>query len=149
MDEFFGTHRNRIDAKGRVSIPATFRAALRTDSGTALVLRRSHRHRCIEGWSPAAFRAQVVQANAIRPLDPDQEDDALTLFGNADMPTVDKEGRMTLPPEMAAHAGITDVMAFVGLGHCFQIWEPEALERRRAAARASAEARWAQPAGAA
>ena len=66
MTHFLGTHQNRLDAKGRVSVPAPFRAALRrrwrhrNGNGTHLVLRPSHQHPCIEAWPAAEFRGAVA-----------------------------------------------------------------------------------------
>ena len=60
MSHFLGTHQNRLDAKGRVSVPAPFRAALRTeeaDSPITLILRPSHKFPCIEGWPVPKFEA--------------------------------------------------------------------------------------------
>ena len=72
MSQFLGTHTNRLDAKGRVSIPAPFRAALRPAAeGAPLVLRPSHKHPCVEGWPAAAFQALAA------PLD------ELDMFGEA------------------------------------------------------------------
>ncbi len=48
---------------------------------------------------------------------------------------------MVLPEELIAHAGLTEWVAFVGLGAIFQIWEPEAARRRIEEARARAKAR--------
>lgn len=136
MTQFLGTHINRIDAKGRVSIPAAFRAALKDAEGApALILRPSHKHDCIEGWPRPVFEAMATPAESIDPFDEDQEDRLVSLYGDATEPTIDKEGRMALPPELAQYAGITDAVAFIGAGRWFQIWEPAAAEKRRAEAR--------------
>ena len=72
MTHFLGTHQNRLDAKGRVSVPAPFRAALKargdTDgngNGTHLVLRPSHQHPCIEAWPAAEFEALSEPLNKL------------------------------------------------------------------------------------
>src|SRR3954466_12229742 len=64
MAQFIGTHQNRLDAKGRVSIPAQFRTVLKqmSHAGDAasvapLVLRPSHHFPCIEGWTQKGFEA--------------------------------------------------------------------------------------------
>ena len=67
--QFLGTHQNRLDAKGRVSVPAAFRAALKAGNeanGTHLVLRPSHQHPCIEAWPAAVFEALAEPLNRTR-----------------------------------------------------------------------------------
>jgi MraZ protein len=144
MSVFLGTHQNRLDAKGRVSIPAGFRAILRSQAAEAqpgdslLVLRQSHKHPCVEAWPTPAFLALGPSLNQLDMFSDDQEDMALSLYGDAFPVDPDKEGRIMLPEALTAHAGLTESVAFMGLGRHFQIWEPAAAERRRVDARARA-----------
>lgn len=137
-----GTHTNRLDAKGRVSIPASFRAVLKpTEDGASLVLRVSHKYPCIEGWPVAAFDALSTQLAALDTFSDAQEDLEAVMFADASMMEPDKEGRIVLPASLVAHAGLSDSVLFMGLGKSFQIWEPAAAERRLAEARERARAR--------
>ena len=139
MTQLLGTHTNRLDAKGRVSIPAQFRSALKNGDGSgALILRPSHKYPCLEGWPVATFHALASSMQHMPTLGDDQEDLAFALYGDATPLEPDREGRIVLPAELAAHAGLKDAVRFVGLSSHFQIWEPEAAERRRAEARARA-----------
>ena len=137
-----GTHTNRLDAKGRVSIPAPFRAALKPAEDRApLVLRASHKYPCIEGWPIAAFEGLASQLGALDTFSDAQEDLEAVLYSDASPMEPDKEGRIVLPDALVAHANLTDSVVFMGLGKTFQIWEPAAAERRRAEARERARAR--------
>lgn len=137
MTQFKGTHLVRRDGKGRVSIPAPFRAALKGEASAsgALVLRPSHKHPCIEGWHPAAFEAQGALMQALPRFSDEEDDLALALYSDAVDAEPDKEGRIVLPRELAGHAGLDDEVAFIGAGSHFQIWEPQAAQRRIAEAR--------------
>jgi MraZ protein len=143
MTQFVGTHQNRLDAKGRVSIPAPFRSALKSDSGAnaALVLRPSHKHPCIEGWPVAVFQSLATPLEKLDLFSEEHDDLAAALYADAYPLESDKEGRIVLPDTLLAHAKVTDTVVFMGLGRTFQIWEPEAAERRRAEARERARAR--------
>ncbi len=138
-----GTHTNRLDAKGRVSIPAPFRAALKPaeGGGAPLVLRPSHKHPCIEGWPVAVFEQLATQVGALDVFSEAQEDLTAVLYAEASPMEPDKEGRIVLPDTLVAHANLSDSVVFMGLGKTFQIWEPVAAERRRAEARERARAR--------
>ncbi|MBV1836699.1 division/cell wall cluster transcriptional repressor MraZ [Acetobacter estunensis] len=138
MSVFLGTHQNRIDAKGRVSIPAGFRTVLRAKAveGEALmILRPSHTLPCIEAWPSAAFSALAQPLDRLDMFSDEHDDLAAALYADAYPLDSDKEGRIILPDFLREHAGITDQVAFMGLGRIFQIWEPKAADQRRAEAR--------------
>jgi MraZ protein len=143
MTQFLGTHTNRLDAKGRVSIPAPFRALLKPETGNGgpLVLRPSHKHPCVEGWPTPVFQALATPLDALDMFSEAHDDLAAALYADAYPAEPDKEGRIVLPDALVAHANLTDSVVFMGLGKTFQIWEPAAAERRRAEARERARAR--------
>ncbi len=148
MSQFLGTHHNKLDAKGRVSVPAAYRLALRGRAGApestgpvSLVLRPSHKHACIEGWPPEAFAALAEPLDRLDMFGEDHEDLSTALYADADLVESDKEGRIVLPDSLVRHAGLTDTVTFMGLGRVFQIWEPAAAEQRRIEARAVTRAR--------
>lgn len=149
MSQFLGTHQNRLDAKGRVSVPAPFRAGLRKmaaeEDQPLLVLRPSHQLPCIEGWPGSLFEQLSAPLDRLELFSDAHTDMATTLFGEAWPVDPDREGRIVLPETLAQHAGIGgeagDPVLFMGLGRIFQIWEPEAAGRRLAEARKSARAR--------
>ena len=137
MTQFKGTHLARRDGKGRVSIPAAFRAVLNGDhpANQPLILRPSHKHACVEGWHPADFAAQGAQVQQLPRFSDEEDDLALALYSDAVDADPDREGRVVLSSELAGHAGISNDVTFVGAGSHFQIWEPLAAQRRIAEAR--------------
>ncbi len=147
MALFLGTYQNKLDAKGRVSIPAPFRSVLRqmSHAGEAspvasLVLRPSHQYPCIEGWTQKGFEALSAPLEGFDQFSQEHDDFVMALFGDACQMETDKEGRIVLPAELAAHAGLTENVTFIGTNKTFQIWEPAAGARRQADARAAVRA---------
>jgi MraZ protein len=143
MTQFLGTHRNRLDAKGRVTIPAPFRAALKAfvaiqndPENGHIVLRPSHRQPCIEAWPQPVFNSLGAPLDRVEMFSAAYEDLAATVYADAFPMEPDREGRIVLPDELAAHAGLTDSVVFMGLGRTFSMWEPAAADRYRAEARA-------------
>jgi len=142
MALFIGTHQNKLDAKGRVSIPAQFRSILKRNSHAGegapvatVYLRPSYQDACIEAWTELDFEALSGPLGASYGLFSKEQDDlALAVFGSACALETDKEGRIMLPDTLIAHAGITDAVAFIGARDKFQIWEPAAGARRLAEA---------------
>jgi MraZ protein len=142
MTHFLGNHQNKLDAKGRVSIPAPFRSTLKslsrdgsTASGVPLVLRPSHKQPCIEGWPEKEFAALAKPLEQYDDYSDDHDDFAVALYADAFEMETDKEGRIVLPSELAEHAGLSEAVVFMGVGKRFEIWEPQAAARRRVTAR--------------
>ncbi len=139
-----GTHQSRVDAKGRISIPAPFRTILRggaPEGPVSAVLRASHTHPCIEVWPPEGFEALGESLQRMAVFSPDHEDLSATLFNDAHPVESDREGRISLPDWLVRHASLEDAVVFMGQGQSFRIWEPAAAAARRTEARSRALAR--------
>ena len=128
MALFTSTFVNKVDKKGRVSVPASFRMALANQSFAGVVVFPSFVHQAIEG---AGYELLERLAQSVEQFDPfTDEHDAFstTIFGDSHQLSFDSEGRILLPEPLLAHANITANAAFLGRGGTFQIWEPEALQ---------------------
>jgi len=136
MALFLSTYVNKVDQKGRVSVPAQFRAALVAQGAKEIVLFCSGRHKALEGFSLSHMEEVARRLDEGLDLFSDAQDDlSASVFGEALQLSFDGDGRIVLPGDLLAFIGVRDQAAFVGLGHKFQIWEPAALEARKAAAR--------------
>ncbi len=125
MDEFVSTFTNRLDAKGRVSIPAPFRAVLAVDGFDGLYCCPTLDQQAIDA---GGNRLRQVIGASIANFEPFSEDHELlstTLIGDSEILKIDQDGRVVLTDTIKAHAGISDRVTFVGQGYKFQIWEPE------------------------
>jgi MraZ protein len=140
MDRFVSTFTNKIDPRGRVSIPAPFRAVLERDGyqqgGAAGVY-------CYPSLDAPALDAGgerlAAKIDGLLGGLPDYSDErdelSVALYGDVHILPVDADGRIVLPQALRTHAGIADQITFVGLGDKFQMWAPGAFEERRARAR--------------
>ena len=139
----------KIDAKGRMSVPAGWRNTIAKQNGddaaealgifiypSLNVDAPPH----IEGGG-LAWRSTIQEMiDAYPPYS--EESDVLNgaYFGAGDYLYFDKEGRVSLPPAMLAHIGADKELYLIGVGQKFQIWHPEAgvsyydEEKRRARA---------------
>jgi MraZ protein len=125
MDLFVSTFINKIDKKGRVSLPSIFRSALPKDHRNEIILLKSLRNKSIEGLS--VIRVNEI-AQRINSLDffSDEHDDFTTSIFSEMLPTnLDKEGRFLLPEKLKEFAKIKDEVAFIGQGFFFQIVNPK------------------------
>lgn len=135
MALFLSSYVNKVDKKGRVSVPSSFRAALADQSFQGIVVFRSASHKALEGFS-WSFMEEVANRLDHFDLFSDKQDDmATSVFGDSVPLPFDGEGRVILPVELMEFAAINDNACFVGLGKKFQIWNPAEFEKRREAAR--------------
>lgn len=132
MSQFLGTHQNRIDAKGRVSVPGPFRALFK---GEDLVLRPSHKHPCIEAWPASSFGQLARPLETLDLFSEAYDDMAAVLYADAFPMKLDSEGRVGLPDLLVDHASLKDQVVFLGFGRYFHIWEPAAWNVFRIASR--------------
>ncbi|MBN8994504.1 MAG: division/cell wall cluster transcriptional repressor MraZ [Rhizobiales bacterium] len=131
MDEFVSTFTNRLDAKGRVSIPASFRAVLTVDGFDGLYCCPTLDRNAVDaGGNRLRERIKASLAN-FEPFSEDHELLSTTLIGESEILKIDQDGRVILSDAIRAHAGIADRVTFVGQGYKFQIWEPDRFEAYR------------------
>lgn len=136
MDEFVSTFTNRLDAKGRVSIPAPFRAILLSEGADALYCCPTLDMQAVDAGG-ARLRAAIRESLAeFARFSPEHEDFSTALFGVSELLKIDGEGRVVLTDSIKDHAGITSEVTFVGQGYKFQIWEPKRFAAFRDEARA-------------
>jgi MraZ protein len=140
MDRFVSSYTLRLDAKGRVSIPAQFRAVLGRDGFDGLYCYPTLDHPAIDGGGHALL-AEIERLVASHPpYSQAREEFLIALYGTSETLKVDGEGRVILSDNLKAHAGIADTATFVGLGHKFQIWEPAKFRAHLATATATVRA---------
>ena len=154
MALFLDSHVHKIDRKGRVSVPAQFRAALMNQSFAGVIAFPSFRERCnaIEACGIDRMNRLSESLDDLDPFSNEQNDMAVVIFGAAAQLPFDGEGRIMLTDNLIAAAGITDRTVFVGCGQTFQMWAPDAyaefaVEARSRAREARAGLRLARPAG--
>ena len=131
MALFLSTFVNKVDRKGRVSVPASFRAALAGQSFLGIVAYRSFKLSCVEGSGIDRMQEMSGRVDAMGQFS-ESYDNASVVFSDAQQLPFDGEGRVMLPQGLAEHAGIIEHAAFVGQGPTFQIWEPERFKAHQA-----------------
>ena len=134
MALFVGKAVNKVDRKGRVSVPARFRSALagQTFHGVA-VFPSTDGSKSLTCCGEDVIDELSRRFRSANPFAPTYTEARMAFFSAVEKLPFDGDGRVLLPADLLAHAEITTRAAFVGAGHEFRIWEPDAYE---AAARA-------------
>ena len=139
MNIFLSKYINKIDKKGRVSIPAGYRGALAKENFNGIIVYPSFKNNCIECCSMSRLEEL---SRIIQNLDPysDERDAFETIvLGEAVQLQFDNEGRVILPNYLMEQVGITTQGCFVGKGLVFEIWNPDKFEDYRKNAKKIAE----------
>ena len=116
---FLGRFSHNLDTKGRLAIPAKFRAAL----GEGLVVTRGI-DRCLSVYPLAAWQALAERISALSISDPDARQFKRMVFAEAMDEELDGQGRIVLPPELRRYAGIDREAVVVGVNTYIEIWDP-------------------------
>lgn len=131
MEHFANTITNRLDAKGRVSLPAKFRQVLSEHGAETVFIIQSPSLTALEAFGPG-LRAELNARLAVfDPFSEDYDAFAQAFFGSSVELAWDTEGRIRLPDHFLSYAKITDEVVFAGLGRKFQIWDPAGFEIHR------------------
>jgi MraZ protein len=125
MDRFVSQFTLRLDAKGRVSIPASYRAVLDRDAFEGLYCHRTLDRPALDAGGNGLLADIEALIGMFPPYSDEREQFAAALYGTSEVLKIDGEGRVVLTEALKSHAAIADAVTFVGLGHKFQIWEPE------------------------
>ncbi len=140
MNRFVSNFTNRLDSKGRVSIPATFRAVLARDGFEGLYVHPALDAPALDAGGNALLGAIDALLSGLSPYSDEHDQLSTALFGTSEILRIDAEGRVILTDMVRNHAGIGDHVTFVGLGRKFQIWEPERFRAHLDMARAKVRA---------
>jgi MraZ protein len=138
MPLFLSTFTNKVDRKGRVSVPAAFRSVLAEQRFPGIIASRSLVNSSVRASGIDYVEKLHESIDELDPLSVERDILALTLLADTHQLAFDADGRVTLNESLIEHARIGEAATFVGKGLIFEIWEPEAFRRELEEARARA-----------
>lgn len=128
---FLSTFQNRIDKKGRVSVPSQFRAVLaqqvKASDFQGIIAYHSPLNECVEACGMSRISKMNEQLEQLDPYSQERDAFLTTLFGESVQLSFDGEGRVMLPEQLLEAANLKENATFVGKGEIFEIWQPEAF----------------------
>ena len=135
MDRFLSHATNRIDAKGRVSVPATFRAVLASRDIRELYCLQDFIFPAVSCGGPDLLERYERQLTGMDPFSPEANRMSLLVHGGGVFMKLDPEGRLMVTDFIRAFTGITEEVTFVGRADHFQLWQPHAFHEAQVTAR--------------
>ena len=135
---FLSTYENRLDKKGRVSVPASFRSYLSNLGYNGVVCYPSFNNQSIEAWPQDRIEKISNAIDSLNPFEEKRDFFATSILSESINLQFDSEGRISITSKLLKHAKIKSSMIFVGQGKTFQIWEPTVFEKFKVNARKKA-----------
>ena len=135
---FLSSFENKIDKKGRVSVPATFRSHLNSMGYNGFISYPSFNHAALEACSQDRIEKLSNTIDSLNPFEEKRDYFATSILSESENLQFDTEGRVSISQKLLNHAKIKSNVLFVGLGKTFQIWEPNNYEKFKAFAKKKA-----------
>ena len=135
---FLSTYENKIDKKGRVSVPASFRSYLSNLGYNGVVCFPSFNNQSVEAWPQDRIEKISNTIDSLNPFDEKRDFFATSVLSESINLQFDSEGRISLSQKLLKHAKVKNSVIFVGQGKTFQIWEPTIFEKFKLNARKKA-----------
>ncbi len=128
---FTGWMTNTMDAKGRLAIPARFRDVLAQRGDERLVVTASEK--CLVAYPIEEWSALVEKVAKLSQFDPRVQDFRRYFLSSGSEYSLDRQGRILIPPSLRETAGLTGQVQLVGMQSNFEIWDKDrwAQERER------------------
>lgn len=122
---FLSTFINKIDAKGRVSVPSSFRSVLEESGFNGMICYPSPVLNSVEGCGFNRIKKLSDTIDALGPFSTERSAFSTSLLADSHQLSFDTEGRVILPNKLVEFASIKERVSFVGMGETFQMWDPD------------------------
>tara|TARA_Y100000816_G_scaffold62229_1_gene41043 strand:+ start:197 stop:652 length:456 start_codon:yes stop_codon:yes gene_type:complete len=132
---FLSTFENKLDKKGRVSVPASFRSYLSNLGYNGVICYPSFNNNCIEAWPQDRIEKISNAIDSLNPFEEKKDYFATSILSESTNLQFDNEGRILITSKLLKHGQIKNTMLFVGQGKTFQIWEPSNYEKFKVTAK--------------
>ena len=132
---FLSTFENKLDKKGRVSVPASFRSYLSNLGYNGVICYPSFNNNCIEAWPQDRIEKISNAIDSLSPFEEKKDYFATSILSESTNLQFDSEGRILITSKLLKHAKIKNTMLFVGQGKTFQIWEPSNYDKFKVTAK--------------
>ena len=135
---FLSTYENKLDKKGRVSVPASYRSYLSNIGYNGVICYPSFNNQSIEAWPQDRIEKISNAIDSLNPFEEKKDYFATSILSESINLQFDTEGRILITTKLLKHAKIKSNILFVGQGKTFQIWEPKIFEKFKVNARKKA-----------
>ena len=127
---FLGNIEAKTDAKGRAFLPAVFRKVLQASGEETLVLRKDVFQSCLVLYPESVWNARLdMLKQQLRPWKPAHQQIFRQFESEAEVVTLDGNGRFLISKRLQRVAGITQDIQFIGMDDTIELWAPQDLQK--------------------
>ena len=132
MQTFVGNIEGRLDEKGRIFIPATYRRILAETNAKRIVMRRDTDNECLMFYPEAVWNEKVEALRAaLDEWDPEDQLILMQFMADAEYLEMDGQGRILLQKKNLETIGAQNDVLFVGMLDRFALWTPDTFAAKR------------------
>ena len=124
VSDFIGRYLNKVDKKGRVSVPAGWRPSLISKDFSGIIAQSSLSEKAIDAYPRDYLELLQGKLDLNDPLLEENEYESTVLFGGSVL-SFDSEGRVVLSDSLRNEINLASEALFVGMGRRFRIWNPK------------------------
>lgn len=132
MQTFIGNIEARLDEKGRIFVPATYRKILAEADSKRIVMRRDADNECLMFYPEQVWNEKVEQLRlTLDEWDPEDQLILMQFMADAEYMELDGQGRILLQKKNLETIGAQQDVLFVGMLNRFALWAPQTFESKR------------------
>ncbi len=132
MSTFVGNIEGRVDEKGRIFVPATYRKILAEAESKRLVMRRDTDNECLMFYPEQVWNEKVEQMRqTLDEWDPEDQLILMQFMADAEYMELDAQGRILLQKKNLETIGAQQDVLFVGMLNRFALWTPDTFASKR------------------
>lgn len=135
MNRFLSSATNKIDAKGRVSVPSPFRSVLSSAGIEELYCFQDLHYPAICIGGPDLLARFERRLQDMDPFALEWNRMSLLVHGGGVFMKLDSEGRLMVTEFIRSYTGIENEVTFVGRAEYFQLWRPDVFSDAQKTAR--------------
>jgi MraZ protein len=124
VSDFIGRYLNKVDKKGRVSVPAGWRPCLISKDFSGIIAQSSLSEKAIDAYPRDYLELLQGKLDLNDPLLEENEYESTVIFGGSVL-SFDSEGRVVLSDSLRNEINLASEALFVGMGRRFRIWNPK------------------------
>ena len=124
VSDFIGRYLNKVDKKGRVSVPAGWRPSLISKDFSGIIAQSSLSEKAIDAYPRDYLELLQGKLDLNDPLLEENEYESTVIFGGSVL-SFDSEGRVVLSDSLRNEINLVSEALFVGMGRRFRIWNPK------------------------
>ena len=130
MTFFTSEYESKLDAKGRLVLPARIKAQLPEGGGHELVIRKGFEH-CLILYPMVEFKKVFSKISGLSEFNEEYRKLQRNFFSGTVTVELDGNGRVLIPKNMLTYAGIDKDLILVGMGNKVEIWNPSSYEKHQ------------------